>query len=498
MPPKAKAKARVRRPAAAPPVLRRPAARVRRVQEVANPLNSVPSADLLKLGLIKLPNAVYYQREVEIVGEIQSLKLEGREAYAEMVVQGTQDEEILRTLTGKTRRVLWVHLCSPSCQSIITGEDVVHGKDFVKVKAEDQGWYSNLVQVGAVETQAEDQLEKLRAEQERLEEERTKGEEKSPKEKKKKEKKEKKEKKRKEEGKKKRKEKKEKDSGEKAKKVEESSSSEELERGQKNLSALFSGTGLDPNVKRRHKVVKKARRLGRAKKKKKKKEDDDSKEDSSTYSSGTTSGGDEGTGLFETGRKVCLIAERCPGALTSTSLGEAKQCLLMASGNMWQMDKHALPPLYTHYVRQQLAPVITPVFLEESLTVAAAIDSLLLGKPAHTCDLLSQRLKSLESLARGSHWKVGRQHELIRTDFSGMVEEAESLEAAKKAKEEEKLKSLTQRPNGGGNSEGSGKGQPGKNWKGSQKGKQQDAGKGKGDGKRGDKQQPWQKDKEKS
>lgn len=46
---------------------------------------------------------------------------------------------------------------------------------------------------------------------------------------------------------------------------------EDLEVGQKALADIYGQTGLDPDPSRRKRILKKARRLGKAKKKKKKK-----------------------------------------------------------------------------------------------------------------------------------------------------------------------------------------------------------------------------------
>eukprot|EP00438_Fugacium_kawagutii_P033880 Skav219422 [mRNA] locus=scaffold571:219333:222977:- [translate_table: standard] len=107
------------------------------------------------------------------------------------------------------------------------------------------------------------------------------------------------------------------------------------------------------------------------------------------------------------------------------------------------MEKGRLPPIYTQYVRANLAAVMTPAKVQEALTLAHAIDGLLQGKVAASCDVLSQRLKSLESTARGTHWSVGRQMELVRSDPTSMSDETETLEALRRAKEEDKLRSLS-------------------------------------------------------
>ena len=86
--------------------------------------------------------------------------------------------------------------------------------------------------------------------------------------------------------------------------------------------------------------------------------------------------------------------------------------------------------------------------LQEALTVSTCLDGLLRGRVASVCDVLSQRLKSLESLCKGAHWSVGRQLELVRAD-AGITGETEGLEAARRAREEDKLKATLARLSGG-------------------------------------------------
>jgi len=87
--------------------------------------------------------------------------------------------------------------------------------------------------------------------------------------------------------------------------------------------------------------------------------------------------------------------------------------------------------------------------------------------------------------------------ELVRSDGGTMAEEAETVEAAKRAREEERLRSLTARPSGTRSTEalGGGKGsRKGKDWKGANKGKGDESAKGKGSDRRDD-GKTWQKEK---
>ena len=46
---------------------------------------------------------------------------------------------------------------------------------------------------------------------------------------------------------------------------------------------------------------------------------------------------------------------------------------------------------------------------QEILTLAQAADFMLIGKIAAAADVVCQRIKSLEAVAKGSHWSTGRQ-----------------------------------------------------------------------------------------
>ena len=95
------------------------------------------------------------------------------------------------------------------------------------------------------------------------------------------------------------------------------------------------------------------------------------------------------------------IWRRYPGSLAATSLWEARQSLMTASGVLWDVDRKSLPPITTQYTRQHLAAGMSPPMLQEALTISACLDGLLQGKVAWTADVLAQRLKSLENFKRG-------------------------------------------------------------------------------------------------
>ena len=181
----------------------------------------------------------------------------------------------------------------------------------------------------------------------------------------------------------------------------------EMEVGQKELKDIFGGTGLDPDPLRRQKILKRAKRLGKSKKKKKKKSSSGSASDSLSSSSSSSDDLVEGaSGLFDDEDKLVRIWRKCPGALTAGAVREARQSLMSQAGTLWNISRSELPPLFTQYSRQQvLGPLsVSPALTQELLTLSQALDSLLLGKVACTADILCQRIKCVESLAKGFHW----------------------------------------------------------------------------------------------
>ena len=480
MPPK---RARRRPAAAGPPpppargVLRRPAAAVARARQRVEPerwLSELSLEELSALGQVWLKKAIYYDKEVEVVGKPSNVRIEGIQTFMDLKVAGTKDQDLLRVASGRSERVLSVHICGKGCANILSDESLIHGKAFVKVKGDEEPWMSNMVET-VPEEKEEDELRKLREEAEKRKAE-EKGAGNAPKKEKKK--------------KKSKKEDEDADSGEKAKKGKEKKkrrqeeSSEELELGQKSLGAIFSSTGLDPDTKRRGKFTKRAQRIGQGKKKKKKKEEEE--EDGSGSSSSSSSSGEEdpGTGLFESERKLMRIWKKHPGALTQSAAAEAQQHLVAASGAMWGVDKRKVNPVFTMYSRQCLVSHMSPPMAQEAITISQVLDLALQGHIASGCDILAQRLKALESSARGrSHWSVSRQMELIKLDGVSIAEDEEARIAARRAREDEKLKKMMNQPQPNRNYEnqGGGKGgKQGKDWKGGKKGKTGDAGKGKG------------------
>ena len=167
MPPKRGVPIR-RRPAARKEVLKRPAKAEEEVAQKLRKFSQVSPVELLSLGPICIQSGVYYGRTVHLAGELVSLNNKGCQLYGEFKVSGTKDEELLRILTGKPNRLVTLHLCRGDCSQQLTDETLIHVMDFEAVDLRRLPWMTNLQTVEPAQ-EGEDEMEKLRREQERME-----------------------------------------------------------------------------------------------------------------------------------------------------------------------------------------------------------------------------------------------------------------------------------------------------------------------------------------
>lgn len=380
------------------------------------------------MGTIWLNSARYYGKDVDLVGKVKDIKIEAGQTYLELEGTGTRDDAVLRALTARDDRKFLVHICDEKCDKSLTSENLIHGEKFEEVSPMKELWFTNAVKVPGGFPEGEDELAALRREAVGADPGKEEGSPGTPKKKKREAEKE--------------KDNKKKDAKEKKAREAEEETEAALELGQASLSQVFKGSGLDPDPKVRSSLTRKARK-SQKKKKKKKKDSEASESTSSSSSSSASLGADGNAALFDNERKMKLIHRRFPGVLAACTLGEIRKSLMTTAGTLWDLEKGKLPPLFTQYVRQNLSSSMSAPMMQEALTIAHAVDGLLQGQVAGCCDVLTQRLKSLESTCRGAHWSVGRQMELIRSESNAMTDEAETMEAYKRAREEEKLRNLT-------------------------------------------------------
>eukprot|EP00435_Cladocopium_sp_Y103_P026112 s1973_g6.t1 len=489
MPPKVM-KGSMKRPAAKKAAPMKPAKRKKsedegELEDTPNKVQFFSKVDirsLTKWGAVVLQDATYYGRTAPVAGFFQTLSSEGDNVFIHMKVTGTKHEELLRVLSGRRTKTVQIHLCGDDCQGQLTDEVLLHARSFKPTELNKVPWLTNLQTQQELEGEV-DEMEALRLEQQKMEAQE-------------------KEKRRKEERKeKKQRRKKGLEEGRRSKSPKEDA--EGYEVGQKSLEAVFRNTGMDPDPSRRAKILKRARKLGKKGKKRKKRKDQDtssSRSSSSSSSSGSSEADYGAEGLFDDEKRLRSIWKRCPGALAARSIQEVKKNLVTSAGTVWEVNKASLPPLFTQYGRQVVMPHMSASLQQESLTVCQSLDLLAQGHIAACMDVLTQRLKSLEALGRGAHWSFCRQHELLRVEEGGMAEDQEKIAAAKRAREEERLRSLMTRPQGakGGETSQGGKARKGKEGKGAYKGQSGDGGRGKGgQGGKEDNKPPWPKKNEK-
>ena len=82
---------------------------------------------------------------------------------------------------------------------------------------------------------------------------------------------------------------------------------------------------------------------------------------------------------------------------------------------------------------------MSPVIYREAIHWAATLDLMVQGKVASACDVMSQRLKSLEALAKGMKVDLIKQLELIQVDHHGLASSSELHQAGRTAHEENKI-----------------------------------------------------------
>ena len=233
-------------------------------------------------------------------------------------------------------------------------------------------------------------------------------------------------------------------------KLDSQEATEILERGQRTARAVFGGTCLDPNVSRRKRLMRRARKLKKKGDKKRKRSSSTEAEESSSDSSSESDGSGEEGPLFEETRRVKRLHERYPGALAMQALETMREHLMSARGDLYSSSKEQLSPIVSMYCHQHLKPLASPVLWQEVNTVAQVSDLLLRRKVAGALDVLVQRAKSLEATLKGGHFTVSRQLELVGADQVAIAEAGENYEAARHAREDFRNKSMGSRPHGMG------------------------------------------------
>ena len=461
------------RPAAAPAVLRRPAARVREVEDSPEVVErklqegkevlgeKVPPGRFKKGEVLAFDKARYYQAEASAAGKFVKEEWDGEDRYFYIEATGTGSERLLRHASGLDQALLQVHICKAGCPQQREDPQLLHSlKVRVVQPGTEAGWESNLVREEELGALRDDNEEWKKAEEEkkkREEEEKTKKKEakssSSRERKKKKKKKKKKEKKEKAEASSSAEERK---TSKKRKKGEEESPEPSSRRvggkriARKSVRVVFGGTGMDPSYKVRRKLLKWT--------KQKMKKAKDAASSSSSTSSGSSSEESVDEGAFADRSQIHRMAEIAPGLLASEMLESIKPMLSQVAGTGWEKDQHNLPPLLTLYHRVYLSAKLTGGVGREFQTLCHIGDLLIQGRCAEALDSVCQRLKSIEMTQKGGSWQASQTIELAPAQEANLSSRKESQLALKEARlEREARPSAPAYPNKG-NDKGQGKG----------------------------------------
>ena len=449
--------------------LRRPASRRAGDKDEEKDKN-LGLSELLESDLVIL-EGLYWEAACKVAGKGLELTSADGGKFLKFEVTGTDSEALLAYLSGQTPRLLQVHLCQDPCENKLWKDGLFHLQKSSAWTSPPEDWMRNLREVVPPPggEGGGDELAALRAEAEEL---------RKKVEKKKKEKKSKSPKRKKRE---------EKDEEEKKKKKVKKARI----KAKKSLAAVLGQTGLDPDPEVRRYFAKEAKRMIQGKKKKKKKKEKKSKsgsegsslsgskkEDSSSSETGDVGALDQDD-LFEATSSAKKISQAFPGVLASAWMKEVQSFLLTSQGQIWDMAETQVQPLAMQYFRHQVQQKLSGPMSREYQTIAMMVDLAVQGKVAELSDLGVQRLKSLLATASGIHYTVAQKLEVLPTDRIPAASMTETNEAAKAAKEEERVfNRAARKPLWQSNPSESSKGGKGKDGK-NKKGKGKD-GKGKG------------------
>ena len=474
---------RLPRPAAAPGLLRRPAAavggrRVRRkpageagaegeaekaaVEETAEEVLAKFFRGEEVEGVRLAPGVIgrgdwlvaakgsYYQQAAPFAIKVEREELDSGERELVGVLTGTESEPLLRFGTAEKPCRVQVHLCSARCQRLRENPNLSHTRYLRKLLPDSpKTWEANLLEeteTGVLQAEAEAWRKR---QEDKKKEERRRSSSTSPSAKKRRRKKKKKKAKRTEGG--------------------ELRAPEKTKLGGKTVAkktqeALFQGTGLDPIWKNRKKILK------LVKKKLRRSRESSSSSGSSTSSTSSDSGSEN---ILEDRSKLHRIAAIAPGVLAAQGVANMKEHLTQVAGTGWEEDRQSLPPLLGLYHRTYMMNRLSGGVSREFSTLCWVGDMLLQGRASEAMDALMQRLKSLELTAAGTNWATSQKLELVPPPAAQIGSRAEIQVARKEAR-------LDQQVLPGAQSSDKGKA------KGKEKGREKGKEKGKGKSKEGD------------
>ena len=368
----------------------------------------------------------YWKEKIALAGRPAHLRREDGGWWLTMLVDGTTSEHLLKFLSGVPDRRVRCYLCCPDCPHELSGDSLVH---LVKVRKaggdkEAEGWESNLLKEKARD---EDELQDLREEARHAV-----SVSHSP---------QRKDDKRRDE---KKVEKQKRDRSRKRSRKRSRSRKGSKKRGQKDLGSILGDSGLDPDPSKRKKVMRRAKKL--VKKGKKKGDSSTTGSTDKEASRTSSSSGMDAADVFGQTRMAKKIWTKCPGVLTSTSLSSIHEQLLTTQGQLWDINKKELPPLFLQYFRAYLSPKMQPAMRREALHASFCLDLGLQGRIPELLDVLAQRLKALEGQTGGKHWTVTSQFELVPDEAAAVATSLETEQAAREARELGRLRLQAAKP----------------------------------------------------
>ena len=219
-------------------------------------------------------------------------------------------------------------------------------------------------------------------------------------------------------------------------------------KGGRDLVAILGGSGLDPDPRKRNHMLKKAKLVIKKKRKRKSSSSSSKSTGSKGGSSGSSTSQVMAADVFGQTRTAKRVASQCPGVLTATSVAAVQEQLLTVQGQLWEVDRKELPPLFLQYFQGQLSPKMQPAMRREAVHVSYCLDLGLTGRIPELLDVLSQRLKALEGMASGKHWSVMSQFELVPEEQGAVATQQETEAAAREARELGRIKAQSGRPYG--------------------------------------------------
>ena len=108
-----------------------------------------------------------------------------------------------------------------------------------------------------------------------------------------------------------------------------------------------------------------------------------------------------------------------------------QNAVVTQSGQLWNVELTAIPPIFSQYWRMMLQRKMTGPMSREAQTLCFAQDLLIQGRISGGMRCLTQRLKGLEQMAGGGHFTLAQKQELVPTDSALMTSPAESMQASR-------------------------------------------------------------------